>query len=311
MSVLKRRNCYLGAPVTASLLAALVSQTTSATHQLPTTSTTSTTSFSQPYHRHVVCLEKQSSLAFYTRKIRGGGGGRESRDYGYYGSSYDNDRYDNRQSSTEPRRSDGRSKDDPYDDYKTDDYYPPKQRNNDDSESSSFQLPSVLKRGNRQIGLALLGSGAVIVMFGISLFFNKTLMRLGNLLFIAGVPMTIGPTRTAGYFLNKEKYRATACLALGIFLVFVGMPVLGMILEVFGILNLFGNMFPVLLAVAKQMPVIGPILKGNHQQNNKNDRRRRDDYDQHDDYHYSGRDFDRGYDQQEDSPREDRSDRYY
>jgi hypothetical protein len=117
-------------------------------------------------------------------------------------------------------------------------------------------------------------------MLGVSLFFNKSLMRLGNLLFIAGVPMTIGPGRTAGYFFQPKKSRATACLALGIFLVFIGSPVFGIILEVFGLLNLFGNMFPMLMIVLKQMPVVGTLFKGG----SKNSSSRRDRHDEDDRY---------------------------
>ncbi len=105
---------------------------------------------------------------------------------------------------------------------------------------------------------------------GIFLFFQKALMRLGNLLFIAGVPMTIGPGRTAGYFFQPKKARATGCLAVGIFLVFIGMPVVGMILEVFGLLNLFANMFPVIFAVVKQMPIVGTVFQSNNNNNNNN-----------------------------------------
>ena len=74
--------------------------------------------------------------------------------------------------------------------------------------------------------------------------------------------MTIGPGRTVGYFFQPKKARATACLALGIVLVFIGKPLLGIILEGFGVLNLFGNMFPVAFAILKTMPVIGPLLSG-------------------------------------------------
>jgi hypothetical protein len=126
-------------------------------------------------------------------------------------------------------------------------------------------------------------------MLGISLFFNKALMRLGNLLFMAGVPMTIGPGRTAGYFLQPQKARATGCLALGIVLVFVGHPVIGIALEAFGLMNLFGNMFPFALVILKQMPIIGPILsrKPNPSENNQ-DRGRsyQDDRDYYDDRQY-------------------------
>ena len=105
--------------------------------------------------------------------------------------------------------------------------------------------------------------------------------------------MTIGPGRTAGYFLQPQKARATGCLSVGIFLVFIGWPVIGICLEIFGVVNLFGNMFPVALAILKTMPIIGPILNrapggagGGRRGRNKSrydDRSDYYDYDDHDD----------------------------
>ena len=158
----------------------------------------------------------------------------------------------------------------------------------------SDMMPNMIKTGNRQIGVPLLGIGMALTVLGMTLFFNKTLMRLGNLFFVAGVPMTLGPGRTAGYFLQQKKARATACLVSGIFLVFVGWPILGLALEVFGLLNLFGNMFPFAFALLKQMPVIGPLLRGDVGGGggaNGGGRRGRND-DRYDDYLYDddGRD---------------------
>eukprot|EP00529_Nitzschia_sp_RCC80_P042651 CAMPEP_0113457182 /NCGR_PEP_ID=MMETSP0014_2-20120614/9274_1 /TAXON_ID=2857 /ORGANISM="Nitzschia sp." /LENGTH=467 /DNA_ID=CAMNT_0000348665 /DNA_START=70 /DNA_END=1469 /DNA_ORIENTATION=+ /assembly_acc=CAM_ASM_000159 len=126
----------------------------------------------------------------------------------------------------------------------------------------SSMMPNMIKTGNRQIGVPMLGIGMALTLVGMSLFFNKMLMRLGNLFFVGGVPMTLGPGRTAGYFFQPKKARATACLGSGIFLVFVGWPMLGLALEIFGLLNLFGNMFPFAMALLKQMPIIGPMLRG-------------------------------------------------
>lgn len=161
----------------------------------------------------------------------------------------------------------------------------------------------ILRNGNKKIGFALLGAGMVFTMLGISLFFNKTLIRLGNLSLIAGVPMTIGPGRTTGYFLQPKKSRATGCLALGIFLVFVGWPILGIALEVFGLLNLFGNMFPIFMVILKQMPFVGNLLNGdnggsNSKKNNRNanSRSRYDySYDDEDDYEKSNRNQEDSY----------------
>ena len=160
----------------------------------------------------------------------------------------------------------------------------------------SSSMPDIIKTGNRKIGLPLLGIGGVLTVLGMSLFFNKTLMRLGNLFFVAGIPMTLGPGRTAGYFFQPKKARATGCLAAGIMLVFIGWPIFGIILEVFGLLNLFGNMFPMAMMIMKQMPVIGPLLKGDSgkkKSNSRNDDRYDDRYqdDRYDDYYN-----DRGYD---------------
>jgi hypothetical protein len=122
--------------------------------------------------------------------------------------------------------------------------------------------------------------------------------------------MTIGPSRTVSYFMDPQKTRASVCLAAGIFLVLVaGRPVFGIALELFGLLNLFGNMFPVVLAIAKQMPVIGPLLSGNknsggnsnssRRSNNNNNNYSRERQRSDNDYYYEGGDGGgRGRDQQ-------------
>lgn len=167
---------------------------------------------------------------------------------------------DSRQESNQYR--DHRGYDEAYDDYRG---HETNRQVSDQPYSSITSFPSsistVFKRGDRKIGLALLGSGAAISLLGVTLFFNKALMRLGNLLIIAGIPITIGPSTTLGYFMKPEKIRATSCLLFGIFLVFVGHPMLGIAFEIFGLLNLFGNMFPMILFLAKQMPIFGTLFQ--------------------------------------------------
>ncbi|KAL7462346.1 hypothetical protein ACHAXS_002727 [Conticribra weissflogii] len=156
-------------------------------------------------------------------------------------------------------------------------------------------LPTVLTSGNRKLGTIFLASGAAFTALGITLFFNKTLMRLGNLLFVCGIPLMIGPGRTVGYFLQPKKARATGCLACGIFLVLVGHPVIGILLEIFGLLNLFGNMFPLVMMMAKNMPVVGGLFggdSGNGGSGRREKRRRESEYDDRyydDDRYYSER----------------------
>ncbi len=59
-----------------------------------------------------------------------------------------------------------------------------------------------------------------------------------QILFVAGVAMVIGMQNTALFFLKRA--RGAACFLGGMVLVFFGWPITGMLIEVFGIFNLFG-----------------------------------------------------------------------
>ncbi len=213
----------------------------------------------------------------------GSSGGRD--DYGSpSSSSYASDRY------YEDERGGNDSNNGWYDDEGRyhDDYYDDRggssgrrRRSSSSSGLSKPKIPSALTGSNRKLGIIFLSSGAVFTILGITLFFNKTLMRLGNLLFVAGVPLMIGTGRTVGYFLQPKKARATGCLGFGIFLVFVGHPILGILLEVFGLLNLFGNMFPLLMMMARNVPVLGGLFSSSDKNSSgrKERKRRESDYD--------------------------------
>jgi hypothetical protein len=176
-----------------------------------------------------------------------------------------------------------------------------KRRRPSSSSSSKSKLPTVLTSGNRKLGVIFLSSGAAFTALGITLFFNKTLMRLGNLLFVCGIPLMIGPGRTLGYFLQPKKARATGCLVFGIFLVLVGHPVIGILLEIFGLLNLFGNMFPVLMIMAKNLPVVGSLFGGD---NGSSSGRRRERRSREDEYYNDGYGGDRDYGREQDDWRD-------
>ena len=219
-------------------------------------------------------LHQCESLLERMERWRGGssygdtGGDDWSRGYGndaYPDDDGDGDYY-GAPADTDNSRGTGRRPPSSYDDYE--DYSPSvppsssRSRASSSSTSSSIvgSLPRILQYGDRKIGLALLTAGLAVTALGFTLFFNRALLRLGNLLFMAGVPLTVGPARTLGYLAQPDKWRATACLTLGIFLVFVGHPILGILAEVFGLLNIFGNLFPFLMIFVKQVPVLGPLL---------------------------------------------------
>lgn len=99
------------------------------------------------------------------------------------------------------------------------------------------------------------------MLLGVMLFFDGALLALGNvcdsqilaehslttstfrdhqILFVSGLTLIIGPQKTFYFFARKQKLRGTACFLGGILLVFFKWPFIGVIVEFFGFLNLFG-----------------------------------------------------------------------
>ena len=81
-----------------------------------------------------------------------------------------------------------------------------------------------------------------------------------QILFLAGVLLLIGPAKTYRFFFQWRKAKGTACFLGGILLVLYGWAMVGICIEAWGFLNLFGDFFPVALGVMRNMPIIGNIL---------------------------------------------------
>ncbi|KAN0138350.1 Got1 domain containing protein [Lactarius tabidus] len=112
----------------------------------------------------------------------------------------------------------------------------------------------------QKIGVGLTSFGALFMMLGVMLFFDGALLALGNILFLGGLFLIIGPQKTFYFFARRNKLRGTACFLGGILLVFFKWPAIGVLVEMFGFLNLFGDFFPVILTFLRQLPFIGQFL---------------------------------------------------
>ncbi|EFA77959.1 golgi transport protein 1 [Heterostelium album PN500] len=89
---------------------------------------------------------------------------------------------------------------------------------------------------------------------------TKGLLAIGNLLFLAGIGLGLGLVRTYTFFFQKKKMKGTICFFFGIFLVIVGRTIFGLAIEAFGFINLFGDAFPIVIAILRKLPIIGNIL---------------------------------------------------
>lgn len=113
---------------------------------------------------------------------------------------------------------------------------------------------------NKKIGIGLMILGFGFIALGILLFFDASLIAIGNILFLAGLCFIIGFKGTLAIFTRRDKIRGTVCLVLGIFLVLMKWGIIGVALEGFGFLNLFGNFLPIALNVIRQLPFVSGIL---------------------------------------------------
>lgn len=112
-----------------------------------------------------------------------------------------------------------------------------------------------------EIGLGLTTFGVVFLVLGVLLLFDRPMLTLGNMLFVAGTIVLIGPDKCFKYFTNPSKFRGTICFIVGMVMVVFKWPIIGMLLELFGIANLFGNFFPTIVSFLRKLPGIGPCLE--------------------------------------------------
>lgn len=114
---------------------------------------------------------------------------------------------------------------------------------------------------NTKLGTGFLFLGCVFLVLGIIFFFDSALLALGDILFMAGLTMTIGASRTIRFFSRKDRLRGNISFFGGIVLVMCRWGVLGMILQLYGIVYLFGQFFPIVFQSLKNVPVAGTIFQ--------------------------------------------------
>ncbi|XP_063153627.1 vesicle transport protein GOT1A isoform X2 [Candoia aspera] len=96
-----------------------------------------------------------------------------------------------------------------------------------------------------EMGVGLVGFGIFFLLFGVLLYMDSVLLAFGNILFLCGLAIIIGLRRTFGFFFQKQKLKGTSFFLGGIIIVLLRWPLLGMLLETYGFINLFRSFFPI------------------------------------------------------------------
>lgn len=79
---------------------------------------------------------------------------------------------------------------------------------------------------------------------------------MGNILFVIGIGLVLGHQKTLSFFARKEKFKGTACFLLGVGLILARYPLIGFVIELYGILSLFGDFFGVIVGFVGAIPVV-------------------------------------------------------
>lgn len=120
----------------------------------------------------------------------------------------------------------------------------------------SFEL-----NDTKKIGIGLTGFGVFFSFLGIIFFFDKGLLAMGNILFLAGLMLTIGLKSTMQFFAKPKNYKGTAAFGAGFFLVLIGWAFFGMILEAYGFMILFSGFWPTVGVFLQRLPIVGWIFR--------------------------------------------------
>ncbi|KAL6513742.1 Golgi Transport [Orobanche hederae] len=113
----------------------------------------------------------------------------------------------------------------------------------------------------KKIGLGLTGFGVFFSILGIIFFFDKGLLAMGNILFFSGVSLTIGLKSSAQFFMKRSNFKGTVAFGVGFFLVIIGWPIIGMMIEAYGFIVLFSGFWPTLSVFLQKIPVIGWLFQ--------------------------------------------------
>ena len=83
-----------------------------------------------------------------------------------------------------------------------------------------------------------------------------------KVLFLIGLPILLGPHKTFLFFTRRQKLRGTFAFLTGIFLILFirWASLIGFLVELYGIMVLFGDFLGTLVGFARGVPVVGPFL---------------------------------------------------
>ncbi|XTI84887.1 Got1-domain-containing protein [Cenococcum geophilum] len=121
-------------------------------------------------------------------------------------------------------------------------------------------MPTMWLSDSQKIGVAFCSGGGFFLLGGVMMFFDRAMLAMGNILFLCGLTLIIGLQKTALFFARRQKLKGTAAFTVGILLILFKWPLVGFLVELYGIFVLFGDFFATIAGFVGNIPVVGPYI---------------------------------------------------
>ncbi|KFA46658.1 hypothetical protein S40293_10112 [Stachybotrys chartarum IBT 40293] len=119
---------------------------------------------------------------------------------------------------------------------------------------------SMFLSDSQKIGVVFCSGGGFFLIGGVMLFFDRAMLAMGNILFLIGLTIMIGPQKTLLFFARRQKAKGTAAFFAGLILILMRWTFIGFIVEAYGIAVLFGDFLGTIAGFARNLPVVGPYI---------------------------------------------------
>ncbi|KAH0383892.1 hypothetical protein KCU89_g17328, partial [Aureobasidium melanogenum] len=77
-------------------------------------------------------------------------------------------------------------------------------------------MPTMWLSDSQKIGVAFCSGGGFFLIGGVIMFFDRAMLAMGNILFLAGITLLLGVQRTFLFFARRQKIKGTAAFVAGI-----------------------------------------------------------------------------------------------
>lgn len=95
----------------------------------------------------------------------------------------------------------------------------------------------------------------ILIVLGVLFFFDKALLTIGNLTFVAGLTLVLGLSKVMRFFLKPDKLKGTLLYFGGLLIIILKSTIIGFLLQTFGLFYLFNSFLPNIVSYIKLSPL--------------------------------------------------------